>query len=267
MSDPEFTFLVGRRASGKTFQLMRAINYYADHPELCQCVHVLDKNGELARKRSKLHPDCAVVENEAGYHSAIAMRNEELPRIVLWQDNAAHMYRCAIEQGGCAVVIDEAWKNISGPTWTAPQELQDIVLRGRHLVAADGEEYGTHLLIATQYPKNVHHSIYEQARTIMVSKLLGENARSWVKEYVGKEKLFEADDLELHEFRIIEGPKPPWFKEERHNDGRQEKRTVVETRDPVAVEERLEGDERASSDASSGARVGQRLPPGSQVAS
>ena len=183
MGNRELTLMIGSQASGKTYQLKRAIIDYEQN-QRCDCVHVCDPFGELSTQDWAGH-DAIVVTNASEYHSHVAVIEHRIPRIVLWRcESGEPAFRAAIEQGKCCVVLDEAYHHApGGPTWKG----------------------------SCQYPRSVHHLIYDQANCILCSKLRGEQAKKWIREYAGQEALERTEQLELHEWAVIGGKRPRWL--------------------------------------------------------
>jgi len=205
----EFTFLVGQQHTGKTYQMIRAIKHYEQRKRI-RCTFVVDPHGEMARLDWQGH-DVALCRIEADFYEECAKREDQIPRIVLMSEPAA-AYRLCIEIGNCVLVVDEAYNECpAGSTWRGDDNLKTIVLRGRHIVAADGKQYPCQVIMACQYPRSVHLLIYEQAEAVLCSKLRGEQARGWVRAYAGEDALEQTDNLEELQWAVVTGRRPPWF--------------------------------------------------------
>ena len=193
---------IGEQSSGKTHQLRRRIRVLEQKHRIT-AVFVCDRLNEYG--------DLGEVVHNFGDYAAAS--DETIPRVVVFQfgpsaEDYELVFREALELGGCVIVLDEAYEFApTGHVWRSDQ-LKMVVLSGRHLPNAEGKECVTHLLVATQYPRSVHHQLWGQARTVMVGKIAGENARQWVKLNFGQPALDRVDQLEPWEWRKLRGPMP-----------------------------------------------------------
>jgi DNA helicase HerA-like ATPase len=151
----------------------------------------------------------AIVRSTSAY-----LQLEEIPRVVIWQlgRHVSQYVRPmleAVELGDVAIVLDEAYEYApSGARWTGPDVLRDIVLAGRHLARADGEIRPTHLVVATQYPRTVHHLIWSQAYTVMVGVVAGEQTASWLRDNFGDQALAAVRELKPYQWQAVAGVRP-----------------------------------------------------------
>jgi hypothetical protein len=105
----------------------------------------------------------------------------------------------AIYRGDCLLVVDEAWEFCPpSARWPIPA-LRDVVLAGRHLVNGDGDLRPVSFACATQYPKDLHHTIFDQATHIDAHVLRGELAAQWVRGGYGADALARVQALSGHQ--------------------------------------------------------------------
>jgi len=208
-----YVFVVGGQASGKTFQLKNAIRHEASLVSVT-AVFVCDRLNE--------YRDAGVIfKSYEEYITAVSL-SDEIPRVCVFQlgtDVKSYdvVFREAIEQGGVTLVIDEAYQFVpggGGGTWRGSEDLQSIVLAGRHLENVDGKMCVVHLYVAAQYPRNCDTLLHSQAYTVMCGTIEGENAASWVKENTGvdgKVELARVRALGKWEWTCLRGTRPDWW--------------------------------------------------------
>jgi hypothetical protein len=202
-----FVFLAGEQTSGKTYQLKSAINYYKQMSHV-HSVFVCDRLGEFERYGICFHSYGEYLEYVA---------EKPVPRCCVFRlgesgDDYANVFREAVEQGDCVVVLDEGYEFApSGSTWRGDLNLRRIVLSGRHLRNVQGEMCKAHLLVAAQYPKTCSLTLWSQAHTIVCGKIAGENARHWVRDNFGMKQLDKVDKLDKWEWQTLRGNCPKWL--------------------------------------------------------
>lgn len=191
-----FEFYAGGQASGKTYQLRKRVEELAQKKSITS-VFVCDRIGE--------YEDLGVVCRKlADYY-----QHEHIPRIVIFSlglDVTAYepVFDEAIDQGGCVIVIDEAHEFApGGSAWRGAESLHRVVLAGRHIRNCQNKICQTHLVIATQYPRQCHHSMWSQAETIKASILRGDLASDWIRGNFGKPAAETNARLALHQFQTL----------------------------------------------------------------
>ena len=185
-----FELWVGSQRSGKTYQLRRRALALAERP-MIRTVHVIAPPGEwldICDSPGAIDPllvDLAEWSTQTG--------------ILLWdvpldehgrgdRRRLDRVLEIAVGVGDCAVVIDEAWSHAPpGQQWRGSGRLLDVIVRGRHLETWGGDLRPTHILMATQYPRSIHHQIREQADTIMIGRLHGDLSHQWVRAHCGSD--------------------------------------------------------------------------------
>jgi hypothetical protein len=203
MSNRIFEVWIGNQASGKTYQLRHRIRALAKRPTI-RCVAVLDRLGELGDEGE-------VFGSMADFH---ALCRDELPRVAVFQFGVlpaayAGVFELAEFEGDFCIVIDEARSMApAGSSWTGSAVLERIALAGRHLRNVAGELRPTHIVCATQYPRSIHISLREQARTIMCGQLTGENALDYVRGEFGAEALARVAGLSQWQWTCVQGRDP-----------------------------------------------------------
>jgi hypothetical protein len=196
-----FAGYVGQQGSGKTYQLGRRIDLARGNPRI-NCVFVLDRLQEFTTEAD------LISSNQCIYTNQIEERGGRLPRVVAVQaglepEAYEWVFVEAIAQGRCMIVIDEAYvflpsgKPIEG-------DLQRIVFAGRHLRSLRGEDDPTHVVFATQYPRTLHPQVWSQVNEVWCSRLRGDRALSWVRDYYGRKTVDEIEKLELREWKRID---------------------------------------------------------------
>jgi hypothetical protein len=207
----EYTFLCGEQTSGKTYQLRSAIAYYKSK-ESIHAIFICDRLGEYTDQGTTFYSWEAYLDYTY-QHS--------LPRVCVFrlgESGACYgpVFAEAIEQGNCLVVLDEAYEFAkAGSSWQGDPSLRRIILSGRHLEDINGKMCRTHLLVAAQYPKTCHLTVWQQARTVMCGRISGESARKWVKDGYGNPKLDKVDKLEKWQWCVLQGEKPKWLRQPR----------------------------------------------------
>jgi len=196
MHERIFEFWTGGQASGKTWQLRRRIAELSKKPSI-RSVFICDRLGEYS--------DCGTLFVKFGDYLAC----EKIPRVCVFNfginaDLYRPIFREAIGNGNIVLVLDEAYDFApAGSTWRGADDLLQIVLAGRHLRNYENTLCQVHLLVATQYPRQVHHSIWSQAATVCASKLTGDNAADWLRGNFGKEALLKNQGLGVHVFQVL----------------------------------------------------------------
>lgn len=196
MHDRIFEFWTGGQASGKTWQLRRRIAELAKRPSI-RSVFVCDRLGEYL--------DCG----EVFYKLSDFLTKEKLPRVCVFNfgihaDLYRPVFKHAIGNGKVVLILDEAYDFApTGSSWRGADDLLQIVLAGRHLRNWENELCQVHLLVATQYPRQVHHSIWSQAATVCASRLTGDNAADWLRGNFGKAALEKNSLLKEHVFQVL----------------------------------------------------------------
>lgn len=202
-----FEMWIGEQASGKTTALRARVRCLA-HMRSVTSVFVFDRLREWSPAALGIK-SCEIYRRHADY-----LAKEEIPRVVIWQLGSAvdpyeRVIAEAVRLGDCAIVIDEAYEFApTGATWTGSHILRECVLAGRHLQRHDGELRPVHLIIATQYPKSVHHLMWSQANAIIVGRFSGENTSSWIVANFGKEHLTACEKLKLYHWHACRGEMP-----------------------------------------------------------
>lgn len=210
--DRDFVLLIGAQGSGKTYQLRRAVVWYARQHRVSS-VFVCDRVGEF----SGLEGDVSIVRDGDDWDDVEQLFR--LPRVVVFQhglDGAAYDYvfHEAILEGDCVLVLDEAWEYApQGARWVGSEHLQQIVLAGRHLANARGELRPTHLIVATQYPRTVYHLIHGQANTVLCSRVEGEATQQWMRANFAEDRVALANAAQDREWVALRGTLPRWVRQ------------------------------------------------------
>jgi len=171
---------VGRQRSGKTTALRARARALAADPAVSS-VWILDRTNEWPGRFEYEFTRYASV---ADY---LADEDPDLPRVIVWQcghDPAAYdeVWTEAIEVGNVAIIADECYQFApAGPKFSGSPDLERICLSGRHLQNAEGEHCVTHLVLALQYPRTMHHLLWSQAEEVYCGLIMGEQSRTWVK--------------------------------------------------------------------------------------
>lgn len=121
--------------------------------------------------------------------------------------------RQACRYGDTAVIVDEgaSWIPASWSTDTLRKSLPrtyDVILRGRHIERIDGEIRPTHLIVAAQYPRSVHHLVYGQASVIMVARPHGQHVKDFIRGHGDDHSLPRALALGQYQWTPIKGRDP-----------------------------------------------------------
>lgn len=204
-----FEVWVGEQRSGKTTALRARVRWLARMRSVTS-VWVLDRLREWTPGQLGL-TSCVVCRSLADY----LKQREEIPRVIIWQlgtDVAAYerVLGEAVYLGRIALVVDEAYEWApAGATWTGSKTLREIVLAGRHLEDGAGELCETHLLIAAQYPRSMHHLMWSQANVVMVGRFSGENTSRWLAQNFGKPTLARCAALPEFGWCAVRGERPP----------------------------------------------------------
>lgn len=195
-----FCAYVGAQGTGKTYQLgERILDLRSD--EAVTSVFVLDRLREFSE------PTARPVSSRAEYLRMIEKCDGTIPRAVSFQlglenDDYQWVLDEAIELGDVAIVIDEAYSFLpSGQPIKEPWK--SIVFAGRHLDTADGRSRPCHLVLATQYPRTVHAEVWSQANEVWCSRLVGDRARFWIRDYYGTDEADAVAELAPREWRLI----------------------------------------------------------------
>lgn len=208
-----YEFWTGRqRVAGKTTALRSRVRWLA-HRKSISSVWVFDRLGEWSRpdnvKRLGIR-SVRVYDRERDY-----VIDEELPRVVVWRlgtdpDRYGRVLAEARAIGDVAIVLDEAYEFApTGSRWTGSIILREIVLAGAHLPRrSDGEMRPTHLIVAAQFPKSVHHLVWSQAYTVMAGRLSGKNSFDWLRDNFGEEIESRARDLDPYHWICVHGTRP-----------------------------------------------------------
>jgi hypothetical protein len=171
----------------------------------------LDIGNEVDPARFHLPPAAVRVYRSTSEYFA----DEEFPRVAVWKlgedvESYTPVIAEAVELGDIALFIDEFYEFApSGMGWTGSKILRRVVLAGRHQPRRDdGDIRPTHLFIATQYPRTIHHLVWSQAATVMCGVLSGEQSYDWVRANFGKEQLVRVKALKNHEWLCLKGTRP-----------------------------------------------------------
>jgi hypothetical protein len=198
-----FELWIGNQASGKTYQLKNRISDLRGR-KLIRSVFVCDRLGEYG----DVGPAFA---NIADFNAQCREYMQKVNVFQLGLNPAAYgrVFELAEIEGDCLVVIDEARAMApAGSYWQGGEALERIALAGRHLRNCAGELRPTHLVLATQYPRSIHISLREQARTVMVGQLTGENALGWVRGEFGEAALKRVAELGQWQWTCVQGKDP-----------------------------------------------------------
>lgn len=207
-----FEFWAGRQLiAGKTTALRARARWLASKASV-RAVWWLGLGMKVETEKFELPPESVrVYESFADY-----LNDGEFRRIVVWQlgedpSEYTAVIQEASELGDIALIIDECYEFApAGAVWTGSHALKRVVLAGRHLPRrVDGEDRPTHLLIAAQYPRTVHHLVWSQAATVMCGVLSGENSFDWVRSNFGRTALAQVQALKPHEWLMLFGEKRP----------------------------------------------------------
>ena len=191
-----FEFWTGGQASGKTYQLKRRIDELSRRKTI-KSVFVCDRIGEYLEN------------GQVFYKFSDYLSMDKMPRVCVFAlglEPRAYdrIFKEAITQGDVVVVIDEGYEFApAGAQWRGCVDLQRIVLAGRHLQNCQNQMRAVHLLVATQYPRQVHHSLCSQAAVVCSSRLLGDNATDWIRGNFGQAAAAENATLKEHVFQVL----------------------------------------------------------------
>jgi hypothetical protein len=208
MTDRIFELWAGEQQSGKTYQLRSRVERLRLKKSVW-CVMVLDRLNELG---DLAEPGAVAYRAFESFRSDVYSHG--LPAVAVFQLGSsagayAPVFGTAREIGSCVLVLDEAREFMPpGAAWRGDRALREIVFAGRHLENAVGEMRSTGLIVATQYPRSVHHDVHEQAETVMCSIVRGENGRGWVRENFGAAALSRVDGLQRQEWTCLRGRDP-----------------------------------------------------------
>lgn len=178
-----FRAFVGQQGSGKTYQLGEQVRHLRANPRI-STTWIFDRLEEF--------DDVALSARSIGqWHEQVSEKNA-YPRATAWQlglepDAYVELLPLAVAIGDVAIVLDEAW------TWLPSGKPMDatlarIVFAGRHLETEDGRSRPTHLVLATQYPRTVDPRVWAQVGEVFSSRLVGDRALGWVRDYYGSDK-------------------------------------------------------------------------------
>lgn len=203
-----FELWIGDQSSGKTYQLRRRLGMLAARTRI-RSVHVIAPPGEwVDLTGSSLRP------GDRSWMAPPDLPLGEFKAVVGWDvplerhDQLDRVLADVVLVGDCAVILDEAWAWAPPGSWTGSSVLRDIIVRGRHLERFDGRLRPTHMVMATQYPRTIHHVLREQAATIMVGSLAGELGGEWVRSVAGRDALRRVQRLGRWEWTAIRGRDP-----------------------------------------------------------
>jgi len=203
-----FEIWCGEQRSGKTYQLADRIAALRVRPSI-RCVLVFDRLGEYAS--SVEHGDEPYTAHDK-FIADVAERGVPAVAVLQYGTEATPYWPAfswAIREGDCVCVLDEAREFCPpGSSWRGAPHLREIVFAGRHLRNAAGSMCVAGLIVATQYPRSVHHDVHEQAETVMVSRLRGENGRAWVLGNFGAPELERVDALDFQRWACLRGRDP-----------------------------------------------------------
>jgi hypothetical protein len=191
-----FEFWAGAQGSGKTYRLRIRIKELAARPSITS-VFVCDRIGEYEDTGQCFRSMSEYFERET------------IPRVCVFSfglnpELYEPVFREAVEQGNVVICLDEAHEfSPAGATWRGSETLQRAVLAGRHIRNCKNEMCKIHLLMATQYPRQCHHSMWSQAETVYTSKLRGDLSRDWIRGNFGKEAMLHNKLLKDHVFQRL----------------------------------------------------------------
>lgn len=210
MNKRKFELFIGGQAAGKTYTIKRRIRHLA-HLSSISSVFIFDRLHEYSSS-DFFDIDALEVENLADFVSL--RKSDTLPQVVIFRfgtDHAQYEWALtfAVECGDVYILIDEAYDFLpTASRWPGSDVLRDIVYAGRHLRAADGELRPTHIGLAAQYPRTLYLGAWQQASTILATKLEGESNRRWIVDNFGAEKWNENQKLKLYRWGILRGEMP-----------------------------------------------------------
>lgn len=206
-----FEFYAGRQRQAGKSTALRARARWCARKASVRAVWWLDIGNEVDPARFHLPPESVrVYRSVSDYHA-----DDEFPRVVVWKlgenvDDYTPVIVEAVELGDVALFVDEFYEFApSGMGWTGSRVLRKVVLAGAHQSRRDdGAIRPTHLFVATQYPRSIHHLVWSQAATVMCGVLSGEQSYDWVKANFGKEALAKVQALRPHEWICLFGKRP-----------------------------------------------------------
>jgi len=209
----EYRLYIGQQKSGKTYQLLREVDAFAAAG--CK-VFILDvfrgfrEAGEVFRSRAEWDAWCA--------------KDNTIPQVSVFQlgeDAAAYDWvideLCAEADphldATTVLVCDEFWQFAPmGSQWRGSPRLREVLLAGRHVWNAAGEECEVHVIGATQYPYSMHLLVWQQAYTVFVGATRGARISHWLKNEFGGSTAEAAKYVENRQWFTV------WDRDRRQSD-------------------------------------------------
>lgn len=175
-----FEVWVSKQRAGKSTALRARARALAKDPDVSS-VWVIDRGNEWPGR----------FEYEFTRYGSIAAYlsdgRDDVPRVVVWQMGVEpraykEVWKEAAYIGDVALIVDECYAFApSGPQFRGGRDLERILMSGRHLETASGEQERVHLILAVQYPRTMHHLMWSQANEIYCGQVMGEQSRQWIK--------------------------------------------------------------------------------------
>jgi hypothetical protein len=206
-----FELWIGAQKSGKTFALRSRVKVLAKAHRSVSSVWILDVTGEWNPSAfDQAGLDILWVDSWAQYLSEC---RDEIPRVIVFSEadrwvSWPALVEEAQGQGRVALVLDECYKWLPPGAASLPESAERAILAGRHLPSLDRTLEPLHMIAACQYPRSVHHLLREQAATILVGRMTGELAESWVRGEAGREAWDRVASLPEWTFTVLRGERP-----------------------------------------------------------
>jgi len=199
------------RASGKTTRLIERAWYLSSRGSVRGAIYFDCVNDPLFERLSaarRLEEDVLRVSSSPSSIVHWARAHGRHPRITVARvaDDMASfdfLVKWSTRQGDMVLVVDEAhnWLPARGPR---SDELARVVRMGRHLPTADGGSAPTHLVMASQRPKDLHVVARDNVSTVVCGRVRGESNRSWVRDEYGSEALAAVEDAAPFTWTVLE---------------------------------------------------------------
>lgn len=204
-----FELWIGAQKSGKTYALRSRVRALAKSRDVSS-VWIMDVTGEW--DPSLFDPaglDVLWIDSWGAY---LEMAIDDLPRVIVFREADQwvtwnSLVTEAQAQGRIAIVMDEVYKWLP-PNASLPESAERAILAGRHLPNLDRQLEPLHMIAACQYPRSVNHLLREQAATILVGKMTGELAESWIRGEAGKEAWEKVSNIPEWHFYVLRGTRP-----------------------------------------------------------